>query len=150
MFCNFNASDLEKKVSRALSERRFSHSLGVANTAALLSRFCLPECERELWVAGILHDITKELSRKEQLSILNTHNVKLSEAELESEQVLHSYTAPFIIESEYPSYATENVLSATRNHTVGDENMSIFDEIIFLADYIEEGRKNPSSIYTTQ
>lgn len=137
---------LRYKVKRALSEKRYVHSLGVEKCAIRLSKYCLPGFEDELAVAALLHDITKEFSKVEQLSILAANNVSLTEYEIKSEQILHSYTAPFVISGEYAEYATRNILSSVRNHTVGDENMSIFDEIIFLADFIEDGREYRSSI----
>jgi HD superfamily phosphohydrolase YqeK len=58
-----------------------------------------------------------------------------------SEPVFHSFTAPVVIKSEFAAFATDNVLSAVFYHTTGAPDMSLFDEIIFVADYIEQGRK---------
>ena len=42
---------------------------------------------------------------------------------------------------EYPDYATDDIVSAVRWHTTGHGGMSVFDCIVYLADYIEENRK---------
>ena len=145
----FSAEQINKlrnRVKSVLSEKRYLHSVGVEKCAVKLASFCLPEAKSELAVAALLHDVTKEYSQGEHLSILAINDVALSEAELESGQIFHSYTAPYVIKSEYSEYATPNVLSAVKHHTVGDENMSVFDEIVFLADYIEETRTLQTSI----
>ena len=103
---------LRSKVKCVLSEKRYIHSLEVEKCAVRLSKFCLSSFEDELAVAALLHDITKEFSLGEQLSIMATNNVSLTECELQSEQIFHSYTAPFVICCEYAEYATENVLSS--------------------------------------
>jgi HD superfamily phosphohydrolase YqeK len=54
--------------------------------------------------------------------------------------VLHSYAAPVVIKRDFPEFATEKILSATYSHTLGRPKMTLFDKIIFIADYVEDGR----------
>ena len=42
--------------------------------------------------------------------------------------------------ADFPEFATDDILHAVMFHTLGDPEMSLFAEIIFLSDYIEEGR----------
>jgi HD superfamily phosphohydrolase YqeK len=60
--------------------------------------------------------------------------------------VLHSFTAPLFIKKYFSEFATENVISAVRYHTLGAPEMSVFDEIVFLADFIEDTRTYDASI----
>ena len=60
-----------------------------------------------------------------------------------SPPIFHSLSAPSVIERDFPEFYTEDIVSAIYNHTTGDPEMSVFDEIIFIADYIEEGRTYP-------
>ena len=55
-------------------------------------------------------------------------------------KTLHALTAAALIPSEYPDFAYDEIISAVRSHTTGSENMSVTDEIIYLADWIEENR----------
>jgi HD superfamily phosphohydrolase YqeK len=89
----------------------------------------------------MLHDISKEYSVAEQFDMMKKSNCSLTDTDLMSEPVFHSFTAPVVIKSEFAAFATDNVLSAVFNHTTGAPDMSLFDEIIFVADYIEQGRK---------
>ena len=133
-------SQLYEAVRAELGEKRFSHTIGVINAARLLGEKCLPEKVEELACAALLHDVTKELSDEEQATLLKDEWCTLSPDEKESPQIFHSYTAPYVIRARFPEYATEEILSAVRKHTVGDEEMTVFDMIIFIADYIEDGR----------
>lgn len=138
--------NLRNSVSSKLSEKRYIHTLGVEKMSVMLSELCLPEKKFELSAAALLHDITKEESVQFQQQIFSLENAKDEEADVFDNAVLHSFTAPYIIKRDYPLFATEEILSAVEKHTVGDEDMSIFDEIIFLADFIEEGRKYQDSV----
>lgn len=132
--------ELEARVRSALSERRYIHTLGVRRAALRLGEALLQECELcELSAASLLHDIAKEIPESELYSMVRSRFPKLSEDALVP-AVLHSYAAPIIIERDFPEFATEKILSATYSHTLGSENMTLFDKIIFIADYVEDGR----------
>ena len=133
-------SKLHSLVKARLSEKRFAHTLGVVKMADYLGEKCLPDMREELAYAAYLHDITKELSDHEQNELLSTCGFELSESERLSTPIHHSYTAPIIIKRDFSEYATKNVLSAVLKHTVLDPDMTVFDEIIYVADFIEENR----------
>ena len=132
---------LHSRVKEKLSEKRFAHTLGVVKMAEYLGKKCLPNMIEELMYAAYLHDITKEVSDDTQNELLSRCGFELTENEWLSKPIHHSYTAPIVIKRDFPEYATENVLSAVLKHTVLDPEMSLFDEIIFIADFIEDGRK---------
>ena len=131
---------LHSLVKARLGEKRFNHTLGVVKMADFLGAKCLPEKREELAYAAYLHDITKELSDDEQNTLLSQCGFDLSESERLSTPIHHSYTAPIVIVRDFPEYAKENVISAVLKHTVLDADLSVFDEIIYVADFIEENR----------
>ncbi len=139
---------LTLKIKSRLSDKRFEHTLGVCDMARLLAEHCLPDAKDEICFAAMLHDIAKELSTEEQLSIIRREHIELTAAD--TPPVFHSYVAPYIVTSEFPEFATPRILSAVEKHTVGDVEMSVFDEIIFLADYIEMGRTYKDCIETRE
>ena len=139
-FTDDRIDELRAKVKGRLSEKRFVHTLGVEDMAVKIGQLCLPDSIDELRVAALLHDISQEYSEAEQFEIAERHNISFTEADLVAPPIWHSITGPLVIADEFPSFASERVLSAVRNHTGGDPDMSVFDEIIFLADYIEDGR----------
>ena len=146
MFTESQLALLRKKVKSRLSDERYRHTLGVEKCAVYLAELCLPGFENEIAAAAILHDVTKELSVDEQLLIIQKAGILLSEDEKSSPQIFHSFTAPYVILKDFSDFATENVLSAVRRHTTGDVDMSVFDLIIFLSDFIEENRTYKSCV----
>ena len=137
---------LRSEIKNRLSEPRYLHTLGVAHAAKRLSELCLPSCATELEAAALLHDITKEYSNAEQLRIIREESIVIDNEDMKTPAVLHSFTAPTVIKRDFGRFATERVLSSVLFHTMGSPEMSVFDEIIFIADFIEETRPYPSSM----
>ena len=136
---------LREEVKSRLSEKRFRHTLGVEKMAEQLGKFCLKDKIPSLRAAALLHDIAKELSIDEQIDLIKCGRIKLTEEELSSHPTLHSFASVYLIKRDFPKFSEKNILDACKNHTVGSPRMSIFEEIIFLSDYIEEGRKYEDS-----
>ena len=134
-------TELRRSVEERLSGSRFSHTLGVERAAELLGEYCLPREILPLRAAALLHDIAKELSFDEIVSLLKENEFSLTDGDLLSPEILHSFAAPFVIRSDFSEFAEQKILSATEYHTVGNEEMSLFDEIIFISDFIEDTRK---------
>ena len=130
------------KIKKQMSEERFNHTRGVFSATDKLSELYMPERLSELRAASLLHDITKELSVEEHKALLIKHGVPFTDADIEAEMLLHSKTAELAVKDMYPEFATKRICQALRYHTTGNAEMTLFDAIIYLADYIEEGRKN--------
>lgn len=141
-FSDKEIDKLKKAVKGRLSEKRFLHTLGVLDVAQKLAIFCEVENVDEIKVAALLHDIAKEITLESQCQLIKTGDFKVSESDFINPAVLHSFAAPTLVKRDFRYFATENVLSAIFNHTVGAPDMSVFDEIIFLADFIEDTRKH--------
>ena len=146
MYSEEELRNLREAVKARLSEKRFFHTLGVEKMAAKLGSLCLPEKIPSLRAAALLHDIAKELSEEEQLDLIKRGRIKLTEEELLSVPTLHSFASVYLIKRDFSRFSSKEILLACKNHTVGSPKMSIFEEIIFLSDYIEEGRKYEASI----
>ncbi len=144
IFCETDIEYLKIEVKKRMSEKRYIHTLGVLECAKELSELCAPESVSEMACAALLHDVSKELSDSAQLALLCEEGIILDEADMDSPAIFHSFTAPIVVRRDFPAYATEAILSAVRNHTIGSPDMSVTDEIIFLADFIEAGRPHPS------
>ena len=131
---------LRESVRQKMREWRFLHTLGVEKEIAALGELYLPQDVLRLRVAALLHDLTKECSYDEQLALCERGGVLLTEEELRSPKILHAFTAPIVISEEYPQIDDPTILMAIRQHTTGDAKMSLFSKLLYLADYIEEGR----------
>ena len=131
---------LRKTVEGLMSPKRFSHTLGVEKKAEELCRIFAPEKTGKMRAAALLHDITKELSVKEQFDLCDRYKLPVSDDCLAVPKLLHSVTAAALIEDRFAEFADPELVHAVSVHTMGDENMNICDKILYLADYIEDTR----------
>ncbi len=137
---------LRLAVKGYMSEKRYLHTLGVERAALRIGNEILPDRSFELSAAALLHDISKERPIEEHYLLINEYGKELTEEDLTSYPVLHSFSAPELIKRDFPRYASPDILNAVFNHTLGAPYMSCFEEIIYIADYIEDGRTYPSCI----
>ena len=123
-----------------MSDYRYNHTLSVVEECKELAKLFDIDGE-ELVTAAYLHDITKEMSINDQISLCKEFDSCPDENYLKSPKTMHSYSAVFLIKKDFPEYANENVLAAVKNHTTGREDMSLNEKLLYLADYIEPTRK---------
>ncbi len=133
---------LEDLIKQQLSEKRYTHSVRVAQTAVELAKAHSVD-EEKAYTAGILHDYCKEYSKQEQIKIAVEQRLLTSREDLLMPQVLHGPVASYVLKAEGIVDA-EDILQAVRFHTTGHPDMDVLAKIIFIADYIEPGRKTPN------
>ena len=118
-----------------LSEERFLHTLGTAQTARTLAQqFGLDADKAE--IAGLLHDCAKEYSKESMLKIIKENNLDVSDDELKAPKVLHAPVSAYVAKTLFNITDTE-IIDSIRFHTIGRIGMTDFDKIIYLADKIE-------------
>ena len=133
-YIKISTEDLMGWLKNNLSEERYEHSLGTADSAKLLAEQYGEDVEKA-YVAGLLHDCAKCFTTEKLLEIIES-NLDIEEAEKENYKTLHAPVSAFIAQTEFGVEDVE-ILSAIRWHTLGNPNMSTFEKIIFLADKIE-------------
>ena len=132
--------ELIAKVKEQVSEKRFKHILGVEQAALELARANDYELEKAS-VAALVHDYAKERSDSEfkalivqtglEQDLLNWNNF-----------IWHGVVGAEIIKKEL-KITDEEILNAVRRHTVGAKEMTMLDQIVYVADCIEPGRDFP-------
>lgn len=147
-FSESELNTLRERVKDFVSEHRYKHILGVEEAVIYLGNILLPDRISELRAAALLHDVTKEMSIEEQLSLIRLSGEALTEEDKDTQSAIHSFSAVPFIKEKFPLYKTPDVLSSVSKHTLGDESMTLFDKIIYIADYIESGRTYESCITT--
>ena len=146
-FSEKNINELRDRVRSVMSEWRFTHTAEVEKMAVRLGELYAPEKLSTLRAAALLHDITKEKSTEEQIAILESHGVAVTEFDKSSPKTLHARTAELVILDEYPDFAIPELLASVRRHTTGDADMTLTDALIYLADYIDMSRKFDDCVY---
>ena len=132
--------ELQSRIKDYMSEYRYLHTLSVAKECKkLASIFNIDEAK--LVASAYLHDITKDMSIDEQLKLCQSFGIQLDKATLNSPKTIHSFTAPLLIQKDFSEYADECILNAVRYHTTGRADMTIYEKLLYIADYIEPTRK---------
>ena len=140
MFSVEELEKLENTIKGRMSTHRYIHTIGVRDAAKKIAKYCYDGDVSEIVAAALLHDISKEYSTAEQFDMMKKSGVALTDTDLMSEPIFHSFTAPYVISHDFEKFATANIVSSVFNHTTGSPDMSLFDEIIFVADFIEDNR----------
>ncbi|MBE6087961.1 MAG: HD domain-containing protein [Clostridium beijerinckii] len=121
-----------------LLEKRYMHTLGVADTAKRLAKLN-GISERKAEIAGLAHDVAKNLSIDKMREMMKENNVIISEVEEKNMNLWHSIVAPIEAKDKL-GIDDDEILDAIRWHTTGKEDMSTLTKIIYIADMIEPGR----------
>lgn len=138
MRLSIEQDDIIAYLKKQLSEKRYIHSLEVSKTAeALALRYGGNEQKAKL--AGLVHDVCRELDAQIQLENIKKEGLFLDDMPIRIPELLHGPAAIYICKKTF-DIADEDILNAVQYHTTGRVNMSLLEKIIFLADFIEPGR----------
>ena len=141
---NYNEyiTELLTYIEATLRPKRYQHTLGVAQTATTLG-FCYfssdSDCKRAE-LAGILHDCAKYLTGDEMIQLCEKHKITLTETERINTALIHGKLGAYLAKKRYGIRDAE-ILSSVQYHTTGKPKMTTLEKIIYVADYIEPGRK---------
>lgn len=128
---------VRQSILSRLSGYRYTHTLGCEKAAVWLAERYGADREKCAF-AALLHDITKRLSREEQLYLCDKYGIIPCDVEKIEWKMLHGKTAAAIAAAEYQ--APDDIVQAIACHTTGRAGMTLLDKIIYLADFIEETR----------
>lgn len=124
--------------------KRFAHTLGVEFTAAALAmRYQADVTDAQ--IAGLLHDCAKCLTDEKRVDICEKHQIPMTEIERRNPFLLHAKVGEYLAREKY-GITNPDILNAIRFHTTGRENMSLLEKIVFIADYIEPGRRQAPNL----
>jgi predicted HD superfamily hydrolase involved in NAD metabolism len=135
-----------------VGEERARHSLGVAEIATELAKINNISVEKA-WLAGALHDLARDWDSDRKEFYTKSHDMTLTEEEKQFSYLTHGKIAANIAKEELDISDTETLL-AMSTHTAGDSNMSVLQEIIYAADFMDSTRDLPElqaisqSVYT--
>lgn len=136
--------ELDKKLKESLDKYRYDHTIGVMHTAACLAMKYDADI-RQAMIAGMLHDCAKCIPSNEKLELCRKYHLEVSEAEKANTGLLHAKLGAFLAKSKY-GIEEEEVLHAISVHTTGCPDMSLLDKVLYIADYIEPGRKDAPNL----
>ncbi len=125
-----------------LSQKRYDHTVRVADTAERLARIHGLDAARAR-LAALLHDAARETEPEEFLRLAEEWDLFIGEPERQSPKLLHAPVAAELARREL-GVEDEEVLAAIRAHTVGEPGMGPLALALYVADKIEPARDYPS------
>ncbi len=131
-------SQWKKLLKERLVEKRYIHSLNVADSALVLADKYGADPDKA-YFAGLVHDIMKNASEAEQLQIMEKGGIILSHTEKENKKLWHAMAGECYLRCEKGITDTD-ILNAVRYHTTGRAGMSLLEKVVYIADYISAER----------
>jgi predicted HD superfamily hydrolase involved in NAD metabolism len=123
---------------RNLPAKRRAHSLAVAKLAKRLCVYYNEESYKGV-IAGLGHDIARELDPEMIFKYAAEDGMQFSEEEKQHPLILHGRAGAFLLKHKF-GIDDHDILEAVRNHVTGAMGMSLLAKILFVADFLEPGR----------
>ncbi|MDD5952565.1 MAG: bis(5'-nucleosyl)-tetraphosphatase (symmetrical) YqeK [Oscillospiraceae bacterium] len=133
-----NREEYKGIVRPFLTDRRFHHSECVAEEAERLAKHYGADPEKA-WIAGMLHDITKELSREEQLKKINEFGIILTDLEKGAPKLWHAITGAAYVR-QVLHIDDPDIVDPVLYHTTARAEMTLPEKILYMADYVSADR----------
>lgn len=124
-----------------LGEKRFCHSLCVAQLAVELACRHGADMHRA-YIAGLLHDVVKDLPPEELLQMMTQSAIILDRFIKKAPPVWHAIAGGVYLERVLGIH-DEEIIHAVRYHTTARAQMSRLEKIIYLADAASADRRYP-------
>jgi predicted HD superfamily hydrolase involved in NAD metabolism len=136
---NNKINEISNVLKTHLDEARLEHTMGVMYTAAAMAMRYNEDLEKTM-IAGILHDCAKCVPGNEKISLCEEAGVEITEIERKNPGLLHAKLGAVFAKEIY-HIDDDEILNAIISHTTGRPEMTLLDKIIYIADYMEPGRK---------
>lgn len=130
--------EYKKLLKERLSPERYQHSLAVADEAYRLAQKYDANTDK-CYLAGLLHDITKNASKEEHLNIFKTFGIILNDVEKNAQKLWHAISGAAFVK--YILLINDDeIIDAIRYHTTAKQDMSKTALILYLADFTSADR----------
>lgn len=126
-------SEYKEILKSRLTPKRYNHSLCVADEAVRLAKKYGGDQEKA-YLAGLLHDVTKNAAYEEHLHIFEEFGIMLNDVEKSAEKLWHAISGATYIEHVL-KLKDSDIITAVRYHTTARENMSLLEKLLYLADF---------------
>lgn len=132
-----NLEKIKEELKTILSEKRYTHSIGVMKRAKHLAKiYGIDPDVAEL--TGLTHDMGKELSEEEKLNYVRENNIDIDEVELHNVGLLHGKIGADMAKKKYAFNLS--MQKAIMYHTTAYPEMDMLAKIIYVADKTDETR----------
>ena len=130
----FEQYDKYKDILKSrLTPKRYHHSLCVAEEAVRLANKYGGDKEKA-YLAGLLHDITKNAPPDEHLNIFERFGIMLNDIEKNAEKLWHAMSGAAYFEIVL-KIDDKEIITAVRYHTTARAGMTQLEKLLYLADF---------------
>ena len=130
---------IKKDLKETLSEKRYIHSIGVMEMSEKLAKIYNADVQTAK-LAGLMHDIAKEMTPEQMLKYVKENNIPINEIERINTPILHGKIGADIAKKKYG--INEQIQKAIEYHTTTNPDMDLIAKIVFVSDKIELNRKS--------
>ena len=130
---------IQHTLKKELDENRYHHTLGVMYTSASMAMRYDVDVQKALY-AGLLHDCAKCIPGNKKIRLCEKYGLPVSSVERENPSLLHARLGAYLAHEKY-GIKDEEIIHAIESHTTGRPGMTMLEKIVYIADYIEPGRK---------
>lgn len=131
-------TEYKELLKNRLTPKRYNHSLCVADEAVRLAEKYGGDTEKA-YLAGLLHDITKNATQEEHLHIFEEFGIILNSVEKNAEKLWHAISGAAFIEHKL-NICDNEIITAVRYHTTARKNMTLLEKLLYLADFTSADR----------
>lgn len=124
------------EINKIETEHRINHSKSVARLAYQIAKKNKIEKPIRAFVAGLLHDIGKDIPLEKQIELTKKHLPEYSDS---PKFAYHQFAGSILAESMFEIHDQE-VLDAIKFHSTGSGNMGKIAKIVYASDKIEPTR----------
>lgn len=121
-----------------LNSDRYAHSLCVADEARRLAVKYGADSEKA-YLAGLLHDITKNDPPEEHLKIFSQFGIILNDLEKNAFKLWHAMSGAAYVQGVLKIDDPE-IVSAIRYHTTAKKDMTLLEKVLYIADFTSADR----------
>lgn len=123
-----------------LSPRRLTHTYGVEKAAIMLAKNHYPSLDKRLVsAAALLHDCTKEYTAEQHAALAEEYGISFDPITAVNVKLQHAITGAAIAKN---VFSLPEAAAAIAVHTTAAADMNGLEKIIYMADFIEENRKD--------
>lgn len=131
---------LESMIKKRMKEKRWKHSCSVAHLAKDIAKANHLN-EQQAYIAGILHDVAKEMAHDKALHLMQEYYPQYVD---KPEPIWHQWLSRYVCENEF-LVEDEVVLKAIEDHTTASIGISAIGKCVYVADKLDPLRGYDSS-----
>lgn len=131
---------LDTMIKPRMKEKRYLHSLSVAKLAREIAESNHLDFHKA-YIAGIMHDVAKEIPYEKSLEMMNTYYNEFADKPV---NIWHQWLSAYVSEKEF-LIDDKEILKAIEDHTTASPTISKIGMCVYVADKLDPLRGYDSS-----